>query len=66
MHDRTSASGDEEAPGDAIQNDTKKKTKKEEEEKKKKGDENKENAKKKEEEPEDPILAEKRIQLLKA
>lgn len=67
MHDRTSGSGDEEAPGDAIQNDTKKKTKKEEEEeKKKKGEENKENAKKKEEEPEDPILAEKRIQLLKA
>ena len=63
MHNRTSGSGDEEAPGDDIKNDTKSKTKKEEEEKKKEDDKN---AKKKEKEPEDPVLEEKRIQMIKA
>ncbi len=63
MHNRTSGSGDEEAPGDSIKDDTKNKSKKEEEEKKKEDDKN---AKKKEKEPEDPVLEEKRIQMIKA
>ena len=63
MHNRTSGSGDEEDPAEAIKNETKDKSKKEEE--KKKEDEKNAN-KKKEKEPEDPILEEKRIQLIKS
>ena len=63
MHNRTSVSGDEEDPGESIKTDAKHDSKKEEE-KKKEDDEN--GDKKKEKEPEDPILAEKRIQMLKA
>jgi hypothetical protein len=62
LHNKTSASGDEEEPGEQIKNDAK--SKKEEEEKKK---EDEKNAKKKKEpEPEDPVLEEKRIQMIKA
>jgi hypothetical protein len=63
MHNRTSGSGDEEDPAEAIKNETKGNSKKEEE--KKKEDEKNAN-KKKEKEPEDPILEEKRIQLIKS
>ena len=63
MHNRTSGSGDEEDPGESIKKDSKDDSKKEEEKKK---EDDKDANKKKEKEPEDPILEEKRIQLLKA
>lgn len=63
MHNRTSGSGDEEDPGESIKKNAKDDSKKEEEKKK---DDDKNADKKKEKEPEDPILEEKRIQLIKA